>query len=187
MARGDWLKSGNRWCHRDDVEPSARELRKGEDRRRKAGHIDSQAIHDYARARAQAGPPVVHLPRAATLLTSEAREAIADALEILPLDRRGRERATEWIACFRSGDWSRVPAWLSVEDTELVYRGIQVALKDTPAPSTTSTTRPSTANWRRRSGQLVDLLGAFSPYRFDEDTRPRPPDLVTDDITKGPS
>ena len=173
MARGDWLKSGDRWCHRDDVEPSARELRKGEDRRQVA------AIRP--------GPPVVHFPRAACLLTSEARQAIASALETLRLDRAGRERATEWIACFRSGDWSRVPAWLSVEDTELVYRGIQVALKDTPAPSTTSTTRPSTANWRRRSGQLVDLLGAFSPYRFDEDTRPRPPDLVTDDITKGPS
>ena len=165
MARGDWLKSGDRWCHRDDVEPSARELRKGEDRRQ--------------------GPPVVHFPRAACLLTSEARQAIASALETLRLDRAGRERATEWIACFRSGDWSRVPAWLSVEDTERVYRGIQAAM-DTCLASPVH-------------GQLGQLLGAFSPYRFDEDARPMPTgdtdrsmagqcgDLVTDEFLKAPA
>ena len=91
---------------------------------------------------------VVHLPREATLLTPRARRAIASGLEGLGLVGPELERARPWIECFRSGDWSRV-MWLSVKDTALIHRGIEAALSA-----------------RLADGELLSLLGAFSPYRF---------------------
>ncbi len=176
MARGDWIRSAGRWCHRDDVEPSARELRKGEDRRQvvpeaphsegygegntpKAAHGDSTAIE---------GPPLDRPGTSSTghssvaaLLSGDVARAVAEAMEGLRLDSAGRERAQLWIGCFRSGDWSHLPPWLSVADTELIYRAAQAARDNTPPG----------IPWRR----LSRLMAAFAPYRFDDD-------LVTDDL-----
>jgi len=184
MARGDWIRSAGRWCHRDDVEPSARELRKGEDRRQVVpgyphsegyggGNTPNAAPRD---SKAIEGPPldrpVTSKSRGrgasltgdssvAALLSGDVARAVADAMEGLRLNSAGRQRAQLWIGCFRSGDWSHLPPWLSVADTELIYRAAQAARDNTP---------PGIPCRR-----LSRLMAAFAPYRFDDD-------LVTDDL-----
>lgn len=112
MARGDWIKSGGRWCHRADVTPSARELRRGPPRRRPVGATEE----------------ATRKASSCALLTVRSRHAVADALEGLRLSPVERRTAEEWAIRFRTGDWARVAPWMLAQETELIYRACLVAM-----------------------------------------------------------